>query len=196
MSKFIIPATTLQRLVKIIEPTTPQEFRTFKIDSNVLIACNKYVACAERIEGDNDVCYINITSDFINIVEFEANIGGTFTFETLPELAIGTITATSGQNCDNVIVWPDESPLDNWRDWFAVSEESSGFMYCDLAQIKALWETSPTGEIVFPKVINAIEPVIVQDVNSVDWVGVFIPAISGKKVLKPATLPEWLNDNA
>lgn len=194
MSKFIISATTLQRLIKIIEPTTPQEFKTFKIDNNCLIACNKYVACVERIEGDNGVCYINITPQFIKDVDFEANIGGTFTFETLPELAIGTITATSGQNCDNVIVWPDESPLDNWREWFAVSEESSGFMYCDLAQIKALWETSPTGEIVFPEVINAIEPVIVQDVNSVDWVGVFIPAISGKKVLKPATLPEWLHE--
>ena len=61
-----------------------------------------------------------------------------------------------------------------------------------MLDIETLWRVSPTGELVFPEVIDANKPVIVRDVNDDNWIGVFIPSIEGKRIVKPATLPEWL----
>lgn len=92
----------------------------------------------------------------------------------------------------HIISWPDESALDNWYNWFELSTEQNGFLYFDMLDIETLWQVSPTGELVFPEVINSDKPVIVRDVNNDNWIGAFIPAVEGKRVLKPATLPEWL----
>lgn len=201
MTKFTVPAITLQRfltLYKSLEPKAPEEFKVLKLEITnkhiYLIGSNQYVACVENLgetDQSEDSCYIKVNSQLLKAVEAEANVCGFFEFETLPELAMGSTTTSNGTYND-FIVWPDESPLDKWRDWFVTSDESNGFMYCDLRQVVTLWETSPTGEIVFPEVINAIEPVIVRDVNNADWLGVFIPAPDNRKALKPATLPEWL----
>lgn len=186
--KITIDATTLQRL---------SHLSNLKIDINdgraYLVASNDTVACVEylgEVNGANDSCYIRLDVDK---VELEANFGGTFTFETLPELAMGSVVTTSGQDCNDFIIWPDESPLDKWKEWFIMPSESLGFMYCDLKQLISLWETSPSGEIVFPEVINNEQPVIVRDVNSANWVGVFIPVTDSKTIMRPATLPEWIN---
>ena len=105
---------------------------------------------------------------------------------------MGSVLTTVDNVGSDIIIWPDESPLDKWREWFITSDESDGFMYCNLLEVLTLWDCSPTGELVFPELLNANEPVIVRDINDDDWLGVFIPANSGKELLKPATLPEWL----
>ena len=193
MSKFIVPATTLQRFMTLSEPLKPV---TLKIEINsgrcYLIGSNDYVACVEYLgESDqsNDSCYITLTPEAVNK---EADVAGSFTFETLPELAMGSTFTTSGNIYNDVIIWPDSCVLDKWREWFVMSDTAEGFMYCNLFQIESLWHCSPSGEITFPEVINANEPVIVRDVNNANWLGVFIPAIDDKKLIKPATLPEWL----
>ena len=186
--KITIDATTLQRLSHL--PFLKIEINNGK---SYLIGTNDTVACVEylgEVNHANDSCYVKPD---VNKITAEANFGGTFTFETLPELAMGTVTTTSGQNCNDFIMWPDESPVDKWKEWFTISSESQGFMYCDLIQLITLWETSPSGEIVFPEVINSEQPVIVRDVNSVNWVGVFLPVVDSKAILKPAILPEWIN---
>lgn len=199
MTKFTVPATTLQRFVKLFEPRADEDFKVLKLEVSknhtYLIGCNQYIACVENLgETDQspDSCYLKLNSHLIEMAGKEANVGGTLTFETLPELAIASVTNAEGNAYTDFIIWPDESPLDNWREWFVMPTESHGFMYCDLRQVTTLWETSPSGEVVFPEVINAGEPVIVRDVYNADWLGVFIPSIEGKTMLKPATLPEWL----
>lgn len=199
MTKFIVPATILQRFTALYNSLASAEFQVLKLEiSNgkcYLIGSNEYVACVEYL-GDtdqaDDKCYIKMNTQFINSVALEFNVGGVYKFETLPELAMGSTSTTSNQQSENFIVWPDNSPLDNWREWFTTSEQSDGAMYCNLKQIESLWGCSPTGEIVFPEVINAVEPVIVRDVNDANWLGVFIPSNDDKKIIKPATLPEWL----
>lgn len=186
MTKFTVPATILQRFIAL---------EAVKIEINsgkcYIIGSNNTIACVEYLnetDQEDDSCYININKVLID----DKNIDGLFTFETIPELAMGSVVDDKGQNYIDFISWPDESPLDKWRDWFKLSTESNGFMYWNLEQIETLWKTSPSGEIVFPKIINATEPVIVRDVNNANWLGVFIPAVDGKAVIKPATLPEWL----
>lgn len=199
MSKFVVPAVVLGRFVRLFEPRASEDFKVLKLEISknhiYLIGCNQYIACVENLgETDQvpDSCYIKLNSHLIETVAKEVNTGGLLTFETLPELAMGSAVDSEGQAYTDFIIWPDESPLDKWREWFVMPTESHGFMYCDLRQVTTLWETSPSGEITFPEVINAGEPVIVRDVNNADWLGVFIPAIDERKLLKPATLPEWL----
>ena len=202
MSKFTVKAETLQRFValyKSLEPKASEDFKCFRIEiykgKMILIGCNQFVACAEFLgetDQSDDICYIKVNNQLLDSIEKEVNIAGVYTFETLPELAMGTTFTSDGNKYNDFIIWLDESPLDNWRKWFKVSTESKDFMYCTLYQIQTLFETSPTGEIVFPEIINANEPVIVRDVNNANWLGTFIPAIDDKKLLKPATLPEWL----
>lgn len=183
-----IEATTLQRLSHL--PFLKIEIKNSKgylIGTDCTVGCVEYLG---ELDHADDSCYLKLNVDKIRD---EAEFGGTFTFETLPELAMGTVNATSGQNCNDFIVWPDESPVDKWREWFKMSDESKGFIYCELPQLITLWEASPSGDVVFPEVINADDPVIVRDVNSDNWIGVFIPVIDSKAILKPAILPEWIN---
>ena len=170
------------------------DFTNIKIEGQNLIGTNDTVACVQHLETDNtDSCYINITKDLVKIVYNELNKEGFLNFETIPELAMGSVSDSTGHIYTDIIIWPDESPLDNWREWFRLSEESQGFMFANLEQLETLWKSSPSGNIVFPEVINASEPVIVRDVTDANWVGVFIPSLESKATLKPATLPEWLN---
>jgi hypothetical protein len=170
------------------------DFTTIKIEGQNLIATNDTLACVQHLNTDNtDNCYINVTKELVKIVYNELNKEGFLTFETISELAMGSVTDSNGHIYTDIIVWPDESPLDNWREWFRLSEESQGFMFANLEQLETLWKSSPSGNIVFPEVINASEPVIVRDVTDANWVGVFIPSLESKATLKAATLPEWLN---
>lgn len=188
--KVTISATILQRFTILpMLKIEISEQRTYLIGSNGAIACVQYLGNTDQSE---DSCYINVTDSFKEVINNEAKIGGSLTFETIPDLAMGSIVDTIGQVYTDFISWPDESILDNWYNWFKLSTEKNGFLYCDLSDIETLWQASPTGELVFPEVINSDEPVIVRDVNNDNWVGTFIPAVDGKRVLKPATLPEWL----
>jgi hypothetical protein len=188
--KVTIPATILQRftLLPFLKIEISQQ-RIYLIGTNDTVGCVQYIGDTKETE---DSCYINIVDSFKEVVDNEAKIEGSLTFETLPELAMGSIIDTLGRVYTDFISWPDESTLDNWYNWFELSTEQKGFLYCDLLDIQTLWQVSPTGELVFPEVINSDKPIIVRDVNNDNWVGVFIPNIEGKRVIKPATLPEWL----
>lgn len=201
MSKFVVKAEVLQRfsaLYKSLDPKAPESLKCLRVEIHkgkmYLIGCNQYVACVERLsdtDQPDDVCYIKVNNAFLDSIEKELNIKGAFTFDTLPEIAMGTTSTTDGTSYNDFIIWPDKSPLDKWRKWFVESKENKGVMYCTLYQIQTLFQTSPTGEVTFPEVINSKEPVIVRDVNNPDWLGAFIPAFDGQKVIQAAKLPEW-----
>lgn len=188
--KITINANILQRFM---------ELKNLKIEINsgkiYLIGCNDTIGSVQYLgttEQPNDSCYIEVTYKLDRVVQKEFNKEGFLTIETIPEIAMSSIIDTDGEIYNDFIQWPDESPLDKWREWFRLSTESQGFMYCTLRDINTLWKNSPSGNIVFPEVINTSEPVIVRDVADANWLGVFIPAVDGKAVIKPATLPEWL----
>lgn len=200
--KVTIKAEILQRfatLYKSLEPKVNDEIKCLRLELStgkiILIGCNQYVACAELIAESNlpdEVCYIKVTEELTDYIRQEVEIGGYFEIETIPELAIASIKDSKNSTYNNVMIWSKNKTYDNWRKWFSTSDESKGFMYCTLYQVQTLFETSPTGEVVFPEILNNNEPVIIRDVNSDKWVGTFIPTYDGRKVLKPAKLPEWL----
>ena len=199
--KISVRAETLQRfatLYKSLEPNASDEIKCLRLELStgkiVLVGSNQYVACAELIgesQQVDEVCYIKLDDESVEVINKEVEIGGYFNIETLPELAISTVTNSENHVCNNFIIWNKNHVYDKWRKWFSVSEESEGFMYCTLYQIQSLFETSPSGEIVFPENLNSKEPVLIRDVNSDKWIGAFIPAYDGRKVLKPSNLPEW-----
>ena len=175
------------------------DLKNLKIEINnnkgYLIGTNNTIACVQYlgdIESPDDSCYVKVSKELQTIVYRELNYEGYLIFETIPEIAMSSVTNSTGQIYTDLIQWPDDSPLDKWRDWFKLSTESKGFMYCTIIDIDTLWRTSPSGNVVFPEVINTSEPVIVRDVADANWVGVFIPSTDDKTTLKPATLPEWL----
>lgn len=188
--KVTIPATILQRFITLSDLKIEiSEGKIYLIGSNNTIGCVQYINNTDQVD---DSCYINVVDSFKEIVNNEAKIDGSLTFDTIPDLATGSVIDTLGQVYTDFIHWPDESALDNWYNWFELSKEQNGFLYFDMLDIETLWQVSPTGELVFPEVINSDKPVIVRDVNNDNWIGAFIPAVEGKRVLKPATLPEWL----
>ena len=199
--KISVRAETLQRfatLYKSLEPNASDEIKCLRLELStgkiVLVGSNQYVACAELIgesQQADEVCYIKLDDESVEVINKEVEIGGYFNIETLPELAISTVTNSENHVCNNFIIWNKNHVYDKWRKWFSISEESEGFMYCTLYQIQSLFETSPSGEIVFPENLNSKEPVLIRDVNSDKWIGAFIPAYDGRKVLKPSNLPEW-----
>lgn len=65
-------------------------------------------------------------------------------------------------------------------------------MFWDTYQVLKLFESSPSGQITFPAVINSSKPVLLRDVTDSDWLGVFIPTAKDDKKAKAAELPEWL----
>lgn len=200
--KVSVRAETLQRfttLYKSLEPNAKDEIKCLRLELStgkiVLVGSNQYVACAELVGEStqaDEVCYIKLDNESIKAINNEVEIGGFFNIETIPELAISTVTNSENRQCNNFIIWSKNHMYDQWRKWFSTSDESKGFMYCTLYQVQTLFETSPTGEVVFPEHLNNDEPVIIRDVNSDKWVGTFIPTYDGRKVLKPAKLPEWL----
>ena len=111
MSKFTVKAETLQRFValyKSLEPKASEDFKCFRIEiykgKMILIGCNQFVACAEFLgetDQSDDICYIKVNNQLLDSIEKEVNIAGVYTFETLPELAMGT-TFTSDGNKYNV----------------------------------------------------------------------------------------------
>lgn len=188
--KVTIPAKILQRFIALsylkIEIT---DGKIYLIGTNEKFACVQYLGTTKDPE---DSCYINNDKSLKEVVDKESGIAGSLTFDTIPELATGSVVDTLGQVYTDFVYWPDESILNNWYNWFELSTEQNGFLYFDIVDIETLWRVSPSGELVFPEVIDANKPVIIRDVNDNNWIGVFIPSIEGKRILKPATLPEWL----
>lgn len=186
MTKFVVPATVLGRFLELEAVKLEiSNGKYYIIGSNDTIAAVEYLGESKEA---NDSCYINTENVCIN----QGNVNESFIFETIPELAMGTVTDTKGQSYKDYILWPDESPLDKWREWFKLSEVPQGFMYWNVEQIEKLWKNCPSGEITFPEIINSDEPVILRDANNANWAGVFIPTVDGKALIKPAILPEWL----
>lgn len=190
MSKFVIKSEILQRFSKL--STIRLEVKNNK---QYIIGYNKYVACVQYL-GDcldmDEVIYLDFNDEMLENLRFEFNIGSDYIIETNPQTASATVSTSLGGKYDNIVYWLDEDETDNWRSWFSESNETVGFMYWDLYQIQTLFESSPSGEIIFPEHINATKPVIVVDANNTEWLGVFIPRSDSDKPLKPATLPEWI----
>lgn len=166
----------------------------FAISTNQKIAAIEYIGateekdCAFHIKADKqliDQCVKEIPFDsFLNIIY-------------IPEILMATISTMLGYNyagnaADEIM--PEASLLKNWRTWFPdeMPKKSHGFLYFDTDHLKTLCQSSPSGQIIFPEIINTDFPIVLRDKQNPNWCGLFFGKDAELSDLKGATMPEWL----
>lgn len=208
--RFDIKCSTFTRLASIcnfFEPETTQEqrasintLRLEAINGKIIAICtNQRIAAVEYIAQCDpnlrEVIHVILSEELVSRCKLEAIMDGVLSINTIPEIANAMAQTSSGwMLTTNVCTWPDETVLDNWRK-FAPDEsfkKSEGIMVWNLLQVQALFESSPTGKVYFPRHIDANKPVVLRDMNNPFWVGLFIPSTYNHKVQKEsAELPDW-----
>ena len=198
MSKIVIKSDDLYRFSKLVDDDgfiriEVENHKGFMIASNEIIACVKYLGDSF---DENEVVYIKIDPEFRERMEFNTRFSTPVTLETVP--AFGLATLKADKDISEYLIYLDENFYDDWRSWFTESSENKGFMFWDTYQVIKLFESSPSGQIVFPEFINSSKPVLLRDVTDSTWMGAFVPAAKDDRKIKSATLPEWLKnaDNA
>lgn len=199
MSLFHIKTEVLRRFSRLsnkVNPNIASILRLEKKDGKIYaISTNEEIAIIEMLgttDDENEVVHIKYTEKLLDYIEKEYKFDSFFTIETNPETAEAILKTSLLNSCSDCFLWLDDTPLNDWELWLNIDEpESKGCMYCELYQIQMLFETSPTGKILFPKNINVDKPIVVRDVNNENWVGVFIPK-STDKLLKTDETPKWL----
>lgn len=198
MQKINIKSSTLYRLSTLSTFTTDyllrcirleiKDKKLFAITTNGTLGVIEYLG---NVDNADNVCHIKLTEEIMTALELDSLADGVTSIEIIDELAVGKLS-TMLNGSYNDFIWPDETPLNNWREWIELPTESKGFMYWDVYQIEMLFKTSPTGKIVFPEIINSTAPIILRDVGSDNWLGLFIPKPARDEDVIAATLPEWL----
>ena len=113
------------------------------------------------------------------------------------EMNFCTLTAPNGYSTtgDAAIRDPEAiATLKKWRDWLpeALPSETGRSMFIDIDGLQSLVNSSPSGCVVFPQIIDSSKPIIVRDVYSPDWLGVFYAQPANGLFLKGAQLPDWV----
>lgn len=114
---------------------------------------------------------------------------------TVNEMPLLNYCAVSGNNamCDAAIRDTEAiGTLRNWREWMPKTTQQTGrAMFLDVDGMAALVGASPSGRVVFPKMIDSEVPVIVRDVAEPHWIGVFLARAANGLFLDGAQRPDW-----
>ena len=200
MATFRIKFKTLVRLQKVLRhfhattnEETKRELNTVRLENKngkaFAIVSNHKIGVVEFL-GETDqldsVCHLKV---------MEWPEEGTATITVIPEALIGMMTSDIGFNVTEVCQWFDKCILERWPEWAAKDAKSSkGFMVFDLYTVKTLFESSPSGNVIFPEFIDTTRPVTLRDRESENWAAFFVPTIDMKeKPLKAAKVPDWWN---
>lgn len=209
--KFEIKCSTFTRLASIcnfFEPTTEQELKdqinTVRLEKvngkTIAIVTNQKIAAIEILPqyepGENGhVAHIVLDPSLIAQCKAESFFDGSLYINTIPEIATGMAQTSSGWAFQgNACHWFTETIMDNWRDWAnpIPSLQSYYVMAWNLAHVQALFESSPSGKIYFPRHIDASKSITLRDLENPNWVGLFMPKRPNNQIHEePATLPEW-----
>lgn len=80
-----------------------------------------------------------------------------------------------------------------WRDWIGPEATATGrAMFINTDGLAALANSSPSGRVVFPRIIDAEKPVIIRDIADPDWLGIFVARPSNGLFFDGATRPNWV----
>lgn len=96
-------------------------------------------------------------------------------------------------NGHSVTLLPEKEPL--FTEWWKIVPDPArferGFIYLQDELFHKLAMSSPSGHIVFPAVVDALNYMYVRDVHDPNWLGLLHARYSDKK-LEAATIPEWI----
>lgn len=168
---------------------------TFAIASNRKIAAIYYI---ENTGAPDGVVHLDILPGLLKQCETEIPFNSTISVTAMPELGIVSLKTTMGYvHPGNGGSFPAISVLEQWRAWFPKTnpDKSSGAMAWFLPDMVELEKSSPTGQIAFPQFINALEPIVLRDINYPNWIGLFMANKTDDQgkvyTVEPATIPKW-----
>lgn len=210
---FSIKCQTFARLANIchfFEPSTRQDIiqkiNTLRIENkngkSFAVATNEKIAVAEFLhttEQPDGYVHVVLHPELIKQCEIEMQYDSNLHFTVIQEIAVATATTDLGYTFpSNACYWFEDSPLNDWRNWFPEMQlaESQGAMYWNANHLETLVKSSPSGQIAFPEFINTSNPVLLRDIKSPNWVGVFIPENTVGQITKAAILPDWWEHEA
>lgn len=209
MSTYNIKSSTLYRLASIcnfFENSTSENLKlkintvrlenkngqSFAISTNQKIAAIEYLGFTHATDSS---IHLKLSPELLQQLFMEATSNYMINIMTIPEIAISTLTSTSGFTLTDCCYWWQDTPLADWRDWACEAPiASKGAMFWNLFHIESLIKSSPSGKIVFPEFIDYEKPITLRDRHNPEWVGLFIAEPpKPDKIRIPAELPEWWN---
>lgn len=168
---------------------------------NYAIASNRKIAAiyhlGESSEADG-VAHLIVNVDLVRQCEMEKPFNSVLSVTVIPELQMASAKTMLGYNYPgNAAIFPAVTPLTDWRSWAPDKPVTAtvGAMSWKMEHMEALNSASPSGEIAFPEFIDANKPVVLRDIKSPDWVGLFMPNrvddAGNVYTVDPAELPKW-----
>lgn len=189
----MIPCETIVRLSNVM-PRPGVEispiFYYLRIENGLVIATDRKFMAIEHVGGNSGVIHMQLTPTLLAQCKVEAPLSSKLTLDP----TTGTVRTTMGY-AETVPVYAAPCDFDRWRGIVADAarecKASVGAMFWSLDDVARLASTSPSGQVVFPKFIDTGRPMLLRDVNSADWLGVFHPVSNEGLMHAPATLPSW-----
>lgn len=121
----------------------------------------------------------------------------TFKINDVPALKWASVSAPGYASATDAAIRDPEALgiLTDWRKWFPreAATVANKPMLVDVDGLQGLVQSSPSGRVVFPMIVDSERPVIIRDATSADWVGVFYSRPESGLFLRGATLPDWVN---
>jgi hypothetical protein len=174
-----------------------------KAGLTVAIAANRNVAAIERIEaGGNDAegafC-LSIDPALLNQCKTEIAFASNLEIVANVMLGFISVKTTMGFIAPGNGGHFKPSHFASWREWLPPKDvqASKGGIFCAASSaVDLLLNSSPSGQIVFPEIIDTKKPLIVRDFLDENWLGLFMPIAKndqGDQIECPgAIVPAWV----
>lgn len=194
----------LSALPKMLDQAeTRVHFRSIFVERHnnhlYLIATNVKTAAIEYLgpnDGPDEETAIAIDEMLIEACRKEIEFNSKLSIIANSMLAFTSAKTTFGYlHPNNLHVnLPEQHNFYGWRDWLPpeIPTTPHGAMMWNADLIATLGNSAPSGIIRFPTCIDSRRPVVVRDVETDNWLGLFMPS-PGDRTIEPASIPEWIN---
>lgn len=164
--------------------------RVYVVVTNVKLAAIQHLGI---IDGPDEAIAICIDDQLMEVCDKETPFNGKLSIVSNPVLGYTAIKSTFGfQFPGNAhIALPDNNAFKDWRTWLPdqLPNASHGAMYWNAFAVEALATASTSGGICFPEFIDTSKPILINDDNDPNWIGIFFNKIGNQP---PAILPDWV----
>lgn len=193
------PFARLTSVLKYMPSDASKWFNSVRLEDGMMIASNRQFIVVERVFGMQIPRPIHIVADpkLIEQCRTEGKFESKCHVVVNDMMKFASLKTTLGyMHAGNAALWIDfPNDMDRWKSLLPekLADKTNGGMYLDTEQVSYLIESSPTGKIVFPEMIDVTTPCIVRDINDDRWFAMFIPKPHDKSV-SPAVYPGWWKD--
>lgn len=201
-----IPCNVYARMAEVpamLDATDPRQYlkclyferknnQLFIVVTNAQCGAMEYLG---RNDGPDECTAIPFDQSIMRICEQETQFGSLM-IEANELLRYTKLSTTLGGpfTFNGYHPLPDNHQFKTWREWFPAEQptQSFGTMYWNAAVMWSLCSASKSGGLKFPQFIDVRKPVLINDADSSDWIGVFMPTQKGTDVMPPVVVPDWV----